>query len=84
MTYFQEIELTEQILNSLDFPPPEPGEDLYHYQDRIEELFKDVDLPPVFQGELFNFMSPEDFADYLREQRNMYVKEDIKYTVWRN
>lgn len=75
---------TIKILDSLDFPLPEQEEDLYHYRDRIEEQFKDIDLPPAFEGELFNFIGIEEFADYLREHRNMYIREDIKYTVWRN
>lgn len=83
MTYFQEIELTEKVLNSLDLPEPISGEELWHYRERIEEQFKDIELPQEFDGELFNFMNIEEFADYLRQYRNVYVQKEVKYTIWR-
>lgn len=74
---------TIEILNSLDLPEPLLGEDLWHYQDRVEEQFKNIKLPQEFDGELFNFMNTEEFADYLQQYRNVYIQEEVKYTIWR-
>ena len=77
-------ELTFQILDSLDLPQPEQGEDLYDYRDRVEEQFKDIELPSELQGELFNVIDGQDFGKYLHKRYDWTINEDITYSIWRN
>ena len=70
-------------MNKLPLPEPEQGEDIWHYRDRLEEQFNSSDLPAPFEGELFNFINEVEFGDYLSQYRNIYVQEEIKYTLWR-
>jgi len=75
---------TIKILDSLDLPEPEQGEDLYDYRDRIEEQFKNIELPPEMQGELFNVMSTDEFGTYLHKRYGWIINENITYHIWRN
>ena len=70
---------TIKILDSLDLPQPEQGEDLYDYRDRIEEQFKNIELPPEMQGELFNVMSANEFGIYLHKRYGWIINESITY-----
>lgn len=75
---------TIKILDSLDLPEPEQGEDLYDYRDRVEEQFKNIELPPEMQGELFNVMSADEFSIYLHKRYGWIINESITYHIWRN
>ena len=74
---------TIKILDSLNLPEPEQGEDLYDYKDRIKEQFKDIELPPEMQGELFNVMSIDEFGTYLHKRYGWIIDESITYHIWR-
>ena len=82
MTWQEEHDLSVRVLNALSLPQPENGEDAWDYMDRVEQQFSGIDLPPEMEGELFNFMSMEEFCDYLHEYRNIHVQEDIHYRLW--
>lgn len=75
---------TIKILDSLDLPQPEQGEDLYDYRDRVEEQFKNIELPSEMQGELFNVMSADEFGTYLHKRYGWIINESITYHIWRN
>lgn len=75
---------TIEILDSLDLPEPEQGEDLYDYRDRVEEQFKNIELPPEMQGELFNVMGADEFSAYLHKRYGWIINENITYHIWRN
>ena len=75
---------TIKILDSLDVPEPEQGEDLYDYRDRVEEQFKNREVPPEMKGELFNVMSADGFGIYLHKRYGWIINESITYHIWRN
>ena len=75
---------TIKILDSLDMPEPEQGEDLYDYKDRVEEQYRNIELPPQFENELFNFINIEEFGDYLHKRYGWIINESITYHIWRN
>lgn len=83
LTWQEEWKLFCDTMNSLSLPEPEQGEDLWDYRDRVEEMFENIELPPPFEGDLFNFTSCEEFAEYLRKYRNIHIQEEIKHTLWR-
>ena len=83
LTWEDEWKLFVEVMNTLDLPDPENGEEIWDYMYRIEEKFKGLELPEPFEGELFNFVGAEDFGNYLTQYRNMYIEEQLKYTVWR-
>lgn len=82
MNWKEQYDLNVKILDSLSFPDPDPCEDVGVYMDRIQEQFKDIQLPPEMEGELFNSIGIEEFCDYLREHRGYYISEEIRYRVW--
>lgn len=83
LNWDEEWKLFCDTMNSLPLPDPDPGEDIWDYGERLEEKFNSPNLPPPFEGELFNFIGCEEFADYLRQYRNIYVRKETKYTLWR-
>ena len=38
---------------------------------------------PIFEGYVFNWMTSDEFADYLRK-KGYRVQENISYEVWKN
>ena len=79
-----QYDMTIKILDSLNLPEPEQGEDLYDYKDRVEEQFKDIELPSEMQGELFNVMSTDEFWTYLHKRYGWIINESVTYQIWRN
>ena len=75
---------TVEILNSLELPEAKQGEDLYDYRDRVEEQFKDIELPPEMKGNLFNVMSANEFGTYLHKRYGWVINESTTYYIWRN
>lgn len=75
------------FLDSLDF-------DFYlnksSYQD-VDDIYDDIDhmyyntdiLPRILHGEPFNYISREEFVDYLRNRYNLNIQEEIsiKYVI---
>lgn len=83
MNWKEEIAFNERILDGLDLPEPENHEDLIDYRDKIEEMFKDVELPPEMKGDLFEFMGTDDLAVYLQKRFGVRVVEETRYVIRR-
>lgn len=83
MNWKEEIAFNEKILDGLDLPEPENHENLIDYRDKIEDMFKDVELPPEMQGDLFNFMAEDDLAVYLQKRFGVRVVEETRYVIRR-
>ena len=48
------------------------------YINRVEGLFKNVDLPPEMDGNLFNFMSSNEIAEYVEKRFGIGTNEVIR------
>lgn len=83
MNWKEEIAFNERILDGLDLPEPENHEDLIDYRDKIEDMFKDVELPPEMKGDLFEFMGMDDLAIYLQKRFGVRVVEETRYVIRR-
>lgn len=83
MNWKEEIAFNERILDELDLPEPENHEDLIDYRDKIEDMFKDVELPPEMKGDLFEFMGMDDLAVYLQKRFGVRVVEETRYVIRR-
>jgi hypothetical protein len=83
MNWKEEIAFNERILDGLDLPEPENREDLLDYRDKIEDMFKDVELPPEMKGDLFEFMGMDDLAVYLQKRFGIRVVEETRYVIRR-
>ena len=82
--YYKKIEENKKLLDSLDLPKPERGEDIWDYTDRVEEMFKDVILailPEDYDGNLFNYLDVYDLGDYLGDRFNMICEEEIRHIM---
>jgi hypothetical protein len=83
MNWKEEIAFNERVLDGLDLPEPENHEDLVDYRDKIEDMFKDVELPPEMKGDLFNFMAQDELAVYLQKRFGVRVVEETRYVIRR-
>lgn len=83
MNWKEEIAFNERVLDGLDLPEPENYEDLIDYRDKIEDMFKDVELPPEMKGDLFEFMGLDDLAVYLQKRFGVRVVEETRYVIRR-
>lgn len=83
MNWKEEIAFNERILDGLDLPEPENHEDLIDYRDKIEDMFKNVELPPEMKGVLFEFMGMDDLAVYLQKRFGVRVVEETRYVIRR-
>ena len=83
MDWKAEIVFNEKILDGLDLPEPENHEDLVDYRDKIEDMFKNVELPPEMKGDLFEFMGLDDLAVYLQKRFGVRVVEETRYVIRR-
>ena len=83
MNWKEEIAFNEKILDGLDLPEPENHEDLIDYRDKIEDMFKGVELPPEMKGDLFNFMANDDLVVYLQKRFGVRVVEETRYVIRR-
>lgn len=79
----QELE-TRQFLDALPIEKfLTQGRDLHDVMDNIQDSYgPSLKDDSVFQGDVFNWMSADEFADYLRN-KGYYVLEDvtIRYTI---
>lgn len=83
MNWKEEIAFNEKILDGLDLPEPEDHENLIDYRDKIEDMFKDVELPLEMKGDLFNFMAQDELAVYLQKRFGVRVVEETRYVIRR-
>lgn len=83
MNWKEEIAFNERVLDGLDLPEPEDHEDLVDYRDKIEDMFKDMELPLKMKGDLFEFMGLDDLAVYLQRRFGIRVVEETRYVIRR-
>lgn len=79
--YYKKIEENKKLLDTLDLPKPEIGEDVWDYADRVEVRFKNVTLPEDYDGNLFNYLDTYDLGDYLGDRFNMICEEEIRHIL---
>ena len=71
LTYLDEIERNKKVLDLLDIDPPQDGEEIEEYKERLRgRLFDElgIELPDFMEGELFNFMDDYDIQNYVKER----------------
>jgi len=83
MNWKEEIAFNERVLDGLDLPEPENHEDLIDYRDKIEDMFKEAELPPEMKGDLLEFMGLDDLAVYLQKRFGVRVVEETRYVIRR-
>lgn len=62
------------------------GKDLYDVIDEIEDDYEEaVRDNPIFQGYVFNWMSTDEFGDYITERYGIQINEEvtIRYKIGR-
>lgn len=74
--------LNKKVLDEIEFPKPDQGEDLNEYLERVESQYATLVLPPELKGFLFNFMDNHDLAEYLEERYGWAIREEIRYYIW--
>lgn len=79
--YYKKIEENKEILDKLDLPKPDRGEEVWDYADRVEKIFEDVDLPEDYDGNLFNYFDAYELGDYLSDRFNMCFEEQIRHVM---
>lgn len=83
MSWMEELMFNEKVLDRLDLPEPEDGQDLRDYKKTAERLFADEILPPEMKGCLFNFMAEDEIAAYLQKRYGVRVKVEKRYIIRR-
>lgn len=83
MNWKEEIAFNERILDGLDLPEPENGQDLQSYKKLCELSFAKEILPAEINGNLFNFMAEDDLAVYLQKRFGVRVVEETRYVIRR-
>jgi len=76
-------ELNKIVLDKIEFPIPDQGENFDEYLDRVKDQYMTLELPPELQGELFCFMSTYELGEYLKKRYGWTVEEEIQYYIWR-
>lgn len=82
MIYKDMLKQTEEFLDTI------PVENyLQSYKD-LSEVMKEIQRDygdkikdsPIFEGDVFNWISIDEFADYLRKKKNIHIYEDVVIT----
>ena len=72
----EELKQTIKFLDSIQIDK--------YIMDRIEDDYGAfLEDHPIFEGYVFNWMTSDEFADYLRK-KGYRVQENISYEVWKN
>lgn len=93
MTYEEEYELQEKLLDKLDLRPyiklwmkhweiADAIEDAYEDHAFPEEIDKIVEAPP-FDGYILNFFNSDDLMEYLEKRYGTRFREESYYVVMR-
>lgn len=83
MNWKEKIAFNERVLDGLDLPEPEDGQDLRAYKKLAELSVSAHVLPPEMKGCLFNFMAEDEIAAYLQKRFGVRVRPETRYIIWR-
>ena len=83
MNWKEEIAFNEKVLDGLDLPEPEDGQDIRDYRELIKDQFRDAVLPEEMEGYLLNFMADDELAVYLQKRFGVRVVEETRYVIRR-
>lgn len=83
MNWREEVAFNEKVLDGLDLPEPESGQELRQWKRQVELAMEGIELPPELVGNPFNFMAENDLAIYLQKRFSVRVVEDTRYVIWR-
>lgn len=75
--------LNKEVLDKIEFPKPDQGEDFNEYLSRVEDQYATLELPPELNGDLWYFLDTYDLGEYLKERYGWSVEEEIRYYIWR-
>lgn len=78
----QKVAENKKLLDGLDLPKPTIGENVWDYMSRVKKMFKDVELPDDYNGDLFYWLESLDIGDYLSERFNMRCEEVVCYFMF--
>lgn len=83
MNIDKEFQINTDFLDTIDFVPYLAiYQSLAQLMAVVEEDYKNVDMPPELQGELFNCYNESDFKDYLLERyHNLYFYPIEDYLI---
>ena len=73
------IRKTEEFLDTIDVKKYlQEDKDLYDVMDEIEEDYgKTLEDNPVFEGYVFNWMSSDEFGDYITKRYGIRIREEV-------
>ena len=72
-----------ELLDSLDLPKPEIGEEVYDYMNSVQGMFENLELPPEYRGNMFEFVDDQlTLGRYLEKRFNMTLEEEIRYVMF--
>lgn len=91
MTYEEEYRVTKEFLDTLDiqkiFQEENPLESnrladlIYLIENHVKE--NNIELPEIFEGEVFNFMCEDEFVSYLKNRYpNFKYHEAVRVTTY--
>lgn len=75
-------ELNKQVLDKIEFPKPDQGEELCEYMDRVRDQYGYMNLPEEMDGDLFCFFGYIDLGEYLHDRYGWDTTEEIRYYIW--
>ena len=75
--------LNKEVLDKIEFPKPDQGEDFISYICRVEDQYATLKLPPELSGCLFCFLDTHEIGEYLKKRYGWTVEEEIRYYIWR-
>ena len=78
----ENAELNKQVLDKIEFPKPDQGENFHEYLERVEDQYSTMELPPELKGNLFNFLDTYELGEYLKKRYGWSVEEEIQYYIW--
>ena len=81
MTYEEELKLSYDLFDTLPFDEPEDGIDLAEYISNAEYKFESIELPDIFDGEVFNFVTEYEIGQYLEKRFNVRIRERCQYVI---
>lgn len=88
MTYEEMIKISEDFYNTIDFTEfihISSGKinvrDLMNCLEEYYDIYPDL-LPVEFEGSFFNFVSEDEFAEYLSKRYGYKIVTEVKEKYW--